>query len=202
MALRVRPPGNAPAAGDRIGYIYIKPKPGQEASKLQGDRIEHPLYVKEKGLVPDYQFYIEHQIQNPVSQMFGLLLEQMPGFDTRRLLTAPTDVERRLTWCENEASTILFGPCLQKCAAAAKSAFVDTFFSGATTVARTNRTIIKVASGTSASTGATAPTTGSVIAKPKAQVDNFLMDKFVISMMKKNETAARKKAKGGAGASD
>lgn len=194
-----RDPGNAPAAGDRIGYIYIKPKPGQEASKLQGDRIEHPLYVKEKGLVPDYQFYIEHQIQNPVSQMFGLLLEQMPGFDMRRLLTAPADIERRLTWCENEASTILFGPCLQKCAAAAKSAFVDTFFTGATTVARTNRTILKVAGGASA---AAAPATASTSAKPKARVDNFLMDKFVISMMKKNENAARKKAKGGAGGSD
>jgi DNA polymerase elongation subunit (family B) len=75
-----RDPGNAPAAGDRIGYVYIRAKAGQQASKLQGDRIETPLYIKEHSLVPDYQHYIEHQLQNPISQAFGLLLEQVPGF--------------------------------------------------------------------------------------------------------------------------
>jgi DNA polymerase elongation subunit (family B) len=141
--MTARDPGNAPAAGDRIGYIYIKPPTGQEASKLQGDRIEHPAYVREKGLTPDYQFYIEHQIQNPVAQMFGLLLEDMPGFDKSRLEHAPTDPERRLVWAEQEASAILFGPCLQKCAAAAKQAFVGKFF-GAAAAAAPAKTTIRV----------------------------------------------------------
>jgi hypothetical protein len=186
-----RDPGNAPAAGDRIGYIYIRPKPGQEASKLQGDRIEHPLYVKEKKLQPDYQFYIEHQIQNPVSQMFGLLLENMTGFDKRRLLTAPTDLDRRLTWCENEASNLLFGPCLSKCAAVAKADFAQTFFGAASTKGTKTRSLTKiVAQQPAAAGGAGAPLETTPKPQTKAPVDNYLMDKFVISMMKKSDAAA------------
>jgi DNA polymerase elongation subunit (family B) len=186
-----RDPGNAPAAGDRIGYIYIKPKPGQEASKLQGDRIEHPSYVKENNLLPDYQFYIEHQIQNPVAQMFGLLLDQMPGFDTKRMSLAPLDADKRLVWCEQEASNILFGPCLQKCSSAAKAAFVNTFFgSNATTVPK-GRVVIKVA--TKAAGGAGKESTRTTEKKP--QMNTFLMDKFIIKEMKQKEAAAKKAAK-------
>lgn len=198
-----RDPGNAPAAGDRIGYIYIKPPPGQEASKLQGDRIEHPAYVREHGLKPDYQFYVEHQIQNPVAQMFGLLLEEMPGFDKRRLAVAPDDPDRRLAWCENEASQLLFGPCLQRCASAAKAAFVGTFFPGSggsaadrASAANTKSTLRIVASKTAA-----VPAKAVVTKAPR--VDTYIMDQFIISTMKKNEAAVKravkKAANGGAG---
>jgi DNA polymerase elongation subunit (family B) len=87
--IAARDPGNAPAAGDRIGYVHICPKAGQEASKLQGDRIETPVFIKENSLVPDYKHYIEHQLQNPISQMFGILLEQIPGFDRNILRGCP-----------------------------------------------------------------------------------------------------------------
>ena len=193
-----RDPGNAPAAGDRIGYIYIKPPPGQEASKLQGDRIEHPVYVREHGLKPDYQFYVEHQIQNPVAQMFGLLLEEMPGFDKRRLAVAPDDPDRRLAWCENEASQLLFGPCLQRCASAAKAAFVGTFFpgSGSAAAPATKSTLRIVAK------AGTAPTKAVVTKAPR--IDTYIMDQFIISTMKKNEAAVKRAVKkataaGGAG---
>lgn len=184
-----RDPGNAPAAGDRIGYIYIKPKPGQQASKLQGDRIEHPLYVKENKLEPDYQFYIEHQIQNPVSQMFGLLLDEMPGFDSKRFSFAPVDPDKRLVWCEQEASNILFGTCLQKCSAAAKSAFVTTFFGVSASIVPKAKVTIRVANG-----GAGKETTSSTITKP-AKMNTFLMDKFIIKEMKQKESAVKKAAK-------
>ena len=78
-----RDPGNAPSAGDRIGYVYIMPPTGKEVSKLQGDRIETPLFIKETGLKPDYAYYIEHQISKPVGEMFAILLEHVPGFDKR-----------------------------------------------------------------------------------------------------------------------
>jgi DNA polymerase elongation subunit (family B) len=39
---------------------------------LQGDRIEHPDYIKEKGLSIDYRFYITNQIMNPVKQVLDL----------------------------------------------------------------------------------------------------------------------------------
>ncbi|NBO60714.1 MAG: hypothetical protein EBU82_07060, partial [Flavobacteriia bacterium] len=53
-----RDPGNAPASGERIGFVYIAPPPGQLAPKLQGDRIETPDFIRLRNLRPDYQYYI------------------------------------------------------------------------------------------------------------------------------------------------
>ena len=39
---------------------------------LQGDRIEHVDYIKEKKLNLDYEFYITNQIMNPVKQVLDL----------------------------------------------------------------------------------------------------------------------------------
>ena len=39
---------------------------------LQGDRIEHIDYIKDKQLVLDYEFYITNQIMNPVKQVLDL----------------------------------------------------------------------------------------------------------------------------------
>jgi hypothetical protein len=76
-----RDPGNAPASGDRVPYVYVQAATGQQTPSLQGDRIETPSYIKEKGLKPDYMFYIDHQISNPLCQLFGVVVEQIPGFD-------------------------------------------------------------------------------------------------------------------------
>ena len=46
-----------------------KPKPKKI---LQGDRIEHPDFIKEKNLKLDYGFYISNQIMNPVKQVLDL----------------------------------------------------------------------------------------------------------------------------------
>lgn len=187
--MKERDPGNAPAAGDRIGYIYIKPKIGQQASKLQGDRIEHPLYVKENNLQPDYQFYIEHQIQNPVSQMFGLLLDEMPGFDIKKFTLAPTDPDRRLAWCEQEASNILFGPCLQKCSSAATSAFVSTFFGASASVIPKGKVTIRLAN-----CGAGKEVSTNTATQYNPKMNTFLMDKFIINEIKQKKAVAKKSA--------
>lgn len=76
-----RQPGNAPQANDRIPYVYVEmpqAKPGQRL--LQGDRIEHPDYIRERKLKPDYTFYITNQIMNPVLQLYALALEQIDGY--------------------------------------------------------------------------------------------------------------------------
>jgi DNA polymerase elongation subunit (family B) len=73
-----RDPGNKPSTSDRIPFVYISHGAGP-APKLQGDRIELPSYIKEKGLLPDYAFYITNQIAKPVAQVFGLAVEAMPG---------------------------------------------------------------------------------------------------------------------------
>jgi len=42
---------------------------------LQGDRIEHIDYIKDKQLVLDYEFYITNQIMNPVKQVLDLEMD-------------------------------------------------------------------------------------------------------------------------------
>lgn len=74
-----RDAGNKPAANDRVPYVYIVPPPGVEV-RLQGDRIEHPDYIKEHRLKPDYRHYITNQIMKPVCQLFALCVEQLPGY--------------------------------------------------------------------------------------------------------------------------
>jgi len=113
--ITARDPGNAPAAGDRIGYVYINAKSGIQ-SKLQGERIETPQFIRDNELVPDYRHYIEHQLQNPISQAFGLLLEQIPGFKPSMIKECPTsaeDLDKYLIFREAKAAELLFTECLQ-----------------------------------------------------------------------------------------
>jgi hypothetical protein len=74
-----RDEGNKPMINERVPYIYIKTPPGVEI-KLQGDRIEHPDYIKENNLVPDYKFYITNQLKKPIGQLYTLCVEQLPGY--------------------------------------------------------------------------------------------------------------------------
>ena len=75
--IKERSPGNAPQANDRIPFAYIDVK---DQKVLQGERIEHPDYIKEKNLKLDYAFYITNQLQNPVLQLYALILEQLDGY--------------------------------------------------------------------------------------------------------------------------
>lgn len=70
-----RDPGNAPSVGERLKYVHIA-----SDKKLQGDRIEHVDYVKDKGLKLDSEFYITNQIQNPVAQLFALCISEVDGY--------------------------------------------------------------------------------------------------------------------------
>uniref|UniRef100_A0A6C0KIS8 DNA-directed DNA polymerase n=1 Tax=viral metagenome TaxID=1070528 RepID=A0A6C0KIS8_9ZZZZ len=73
----IRDPGNKPGPGDRIPYVYIET---QGKVKLQGDRIENPVYIIENKIKPNYSFYITNQIMKPVQQVFALVLEDIPIF--------------------------------------------------------------------------------------------------------------------------
>ena len=73
-----RDPGNKPKANDRIPYVYVDT--GGKKVALQGDRIEHPDYIRENKLKPDYNFYITNQILKPVCQIYGLIVEKLSGF--------------------------------------------------------------------------------------------------------------------------
>ena len=76
-----RDSGNKPSVGSRIPYVYIKTR---GKVKLQGERIEHPDFIKKNNLKPDYSFYITNQIMKPVMQIFNLVLEQMSEFTSQK----------------------------------------------------------------------------------------------------------------------
>jgi DNA polymerase elongation subunit (family B) len=76
-----RDPGNKPSTGSRIPFIYIQTKGNV---KLQGDKIEHPNYIKQHNLKPDYKIYITNQILKPVTQIYALVLEQLTVFKKRK----------------------------------------------------------------------------------------------------------------------
>lgn len=204
-----RDPGNAPAAGDRIGYVYICPKSGQEASKLQGDRIETPLYIKEHNLVPDFRHYIEHQLQNPISQAFGLLVERVPGFTPEMMdkcpkkpkfmdgsLEAEKQMDAWLIYRESLAAKLLFSDCLKRFETASRRSAMMSMFGGTAKLSTGTSTITKkplIATG-----GAGIITEPNVIKKKvvtQTTISSFLLDSFIIDTKKKKERAEVAKAK-------
>jgi DNA polymerase elongation subunit (family B) len=186
-----RDPGNAPAAGDRIGYVYIRAKAGQQASKLQGERIETPQFIKEHSLVPDYQHYIEHQLQNPISQAFGLLLEQVPGYTPEMTKGCPTleeDLDRFLAFREAKAAELLFQDCLKRFHVTSTRTAVMHMF-GVNTIITPSKTSPSVKSKTSVVQ--TAPTATKKVVQ--TTMSSFLLDSFIVDAMKKKERAKKKK---------
>jgi DNA polymerase elongation subunit (family B) len=210
--IAARDPGNAPAAGDRIAYVYISPKAGQEASKLQGDRIETPLYIREHGLRPDYRHYIEHQLQNPISQAFGLLLEQIPGFKPDMVHNCPTaaeDLDKYLAVREAKAAELLFSDCLKKLETASRRSAVMNMFGGRATMVASSAASAKsrrvqeerpVNEVVYPSNATAAPVTAATTSKRgpvQTSISNFLADSFIIDSMKKkakSKAAAEKAA--------
>lgn len=116
-----RDAGNAPASGERLGFIYVAAPPGQLAPKLQGDRIETPEYIREKKLQPDSKYYIEHQLMKPIGQLFGLMVDQIPGY--KRPSQPMSEGEKEMLAIE-----LLFSKALAACNKQASRAFVQTVF--------------------------------------------------------------------------
>ncbi len=194
--ITARDPGNAPAAGDRIGYVYISPKAGQEASKLQGDRIETPQYIRENNLVPDYKHYIEHQLQNPISQAFGLLLEQIPGFHSNLLTNCPPkdNLDKYLEFRENIAAQLLFKDCLRRFEkTSSQNAFLKMFN-------QTSLPTTKSSSSTSTSTSTSSKSSVAnkipIATKTKQMtMSSFILDSAIVDNIRKKERAASSLAK-------
>ena len=76
----IRDPGNKPAPGDRIPFVYIQ----TTGKKLQGERIETPQFIQDEQLKIDYGFYISNQIMKPIIQIYSLVLYDMTKFNRRK----------------------------------------------------------------------------------------------------------------------
>ena len=187
--MALRDPGNAPASGDRIPFVYVRPEIGKTAAKLQGDRIEAPTWIKEKGLLPDYEFYLTNQLQNPISQMFGLILEDMPGADRIPWSKTPEDPEKRMAWRESQASSILFEKALQACSIHHKGAFVQKFF-GSTLASDNN------VKDTKHTTVAKPRSMNKSPPKPKqTTLNSFMLDGFLVKTITKTQQAKKRALK-------
>ena len=108
-----RDPGNKPSSNDRIPFVYIQNPTGRKYAKdvCQGDRMETPPYIQEHGLKPDYPFYITNQIAKPVAQVFGLVVEQLPGVKKNRVAAAAS-AKDPVAAREALAEEMLFGDLL------------------------------------------------------------------------------------------
>jgi DNA polymerase elongation subunit (family B) len=209
--ITARDPGNAPAAGDRIGYVYICPKSGQEASKLQGERIETPAFIRENNLVPDYRHYIEHQLQNPISQAFGLLLEKIPGYRADMMEKCPerpdmsdwSDVaEKKLdAWLgfrENCAAKLLFSDCLKRFETTSRHSAIINMFGGNVTIIPSQKVVqppksIPLRTTTKVLQGA--PPQAVSVKPTQKTISSYLMDSMIVDNIKKKERAKKKEAK-------
>lgn len=106
-----RDPGNAPAPGDRIPYVFIET---EKNVTLQGDKIELPSYIRANNLRPDVPYYIEKQLMNPLSQLFSLRVEEIPGFHAP-VNGWPENTDKKAVARERMAGELLFNEALRSC---------------------------------------------------------------------------------------
>ena len=121
-----REPGNKPLPNDRLPYIYIQFPEKKGQTVLQGDKVEHPSFIKKNNLKPDYLFYITNQIMKPVCQIYALIVEDLEGYKydkgylkrlERKLLNqfGPERVAEKLTEKKNTiTSEILFSEIIRE----------------------------------------------------------------------------------------
>jgi hypothetical protein len=183
--IAARDPGNAPASGDRIGFVYVKAAAGQLANKLQGDRIETPAFIEAKGLKPDAEYYIEHQLMNPLSQLFGILLEQMPGYQPPKKWA--DDEDKRIAQREMMAGDLLFREGLQACSKSATQDFIHKFMGGSVTATGASSQLPapskpkRVATGAFKTSPPVAPELAAAAPKKQALINTFFKESSCVS---------------------
>lgn len=116
--------GNIFNSGDRIEYIFIE----NDKAKLQGERIETKEYILENNLKPDYKYYIENQLINPITDIYKLCYFKIPNNDkdidywnelklklqTDEKYKSDEDVDKKISNLkEKHITSLLFGKYLE-----------------------------------------------------------------------------------------
>ncbi|KAJ2599815.1 DNA-directed DNA polymerase delta [Coemansia sp. RSA 1722] len=68
--MRKRDAGSAPQLGDRVPYVIIK---GTKDARAY-EKAEDPIYVLDNNLPIDTNYYLEHQLTNPLTRIFEPIL--------------------------------------------------------------------------------------------------------------------------------
>jgi len=120
-----RDSGNKPSSGDRIPFVYIENK---NKKALQGEKIEHPSYIIQNKIRPNYAFYITNQIMKPVQQVFALVLLDIQSFQRKKnnfilkmetlkntMMDEPVKLANKITDLKNkEVKALLFDQYLRE----------------------------------------------------------------------------------------
>ena len=82
-----RDPGSAPNVGDRVPYVIIQ---GAKDARAY-EKAEDPLYALENGIPLDVQYYLDHQLANPLTSIFtpilGSVESLLKGDHTRKVVS-------------------------------------------------------------------------------------------------------------------
>jgi hypothetical protein len=189
--IAARDPGNAPAPGDRIPYVFIQT---DTTSTLQGDKIELPSYIRTNKLKPDVPYYIERQLLNPLSQLFALRVEQIPGF--RAPVNGwPENPDKKAAAREKMAGDLLFQEALRSCERALrmKAASKMGFLVGPAASQSSPKIVEKSRRVTVAPIEEKTQATG-----PKKQMvlDSWIADKILVDSLKQKKQKEAKAANG------
>jgi DNA polymerase delta subunit 1 len=69
--MRDRDPSTAPVLGERVAYVIVKGCKGAKAF----EKAEDPIFVLENNIPIDCQWYVEHQLTNPILRLFEAITE-------------------------------------------------------------------------------------------------------------------------------
>ena len=173
--MAARDAGNAPAVGERMGFVYVMPPAGKPVPELQGDRIETPDYIKRAKLEPDYEYYIQHQLMKPLGQLFGLMVERIEGCP---IVNGTVKDDMR----ETTAIDLLFGHALNACK---KQTNLDAFLQPKTALRRSPR---------NHKTKETTPT-ATAAAPKQATINSYFTHKMMIDEFESQKKKAKKALK-------
>jgi len=84
--IKKRDPGMAPAVGDRVPYVIIK---GGVGAKTY-EKAEDPIFVLDNNIPIDANWYLEHQLSEPIKRLFEPILPDnvdtlLKGDHTRKI---------------------------------------------------------------------------------------------------------------------
>eukprot|EP00658_Telonema_sp_P-2_P059811 TRINITY_DN48917_c0_g1_i1.p1 TRINITY_DN48917_c0_g1~~TRINITY_DN48917_c0_g1_i1.p1 ORF type:complete len:808 (-),score=162.02 TRINITY_DN48917_c0_g1_i1:121-2544(-) len=86
--MRERDAGSAPTMGDRVPYVMIQAAKGAKGY----EKAEDPIWVLDHNIPLDAQWYLEHQIAQPLMRLFEPIMENpqtlLTGDHTRKIYKA------------------------------------------------------------------------------------------------------------------
>ena len=87
--IKKRDPGLAPAVGDRVPYVMTK----SAANAKAWEKAEDPIYVLDNNIPIDTDWYMEHQLSEPIKRLFEPILPDnidslLKGDHTRKIKKA------------------------------------------------------------------------------------------------------------------